>query len=508
MRSELTNNLFIYKTRNGALSSNKVLTINSSIIILILVLVLSILTAIVISFDDVPRGYENLPLLPLSFGLASLLFFKIYFEMQKNIAVLLILGGYFIRAVITPLAFVFGNYTTSFRLLYSENINSAVFIMIYEVLIVFGGMFIYLTLKKRPVEDIYHADDFIAKEHDFRKFNIMILLSVLFCFAVFLYIPEISEQYTTIFGNSDAIVSIDYVFDDVALRGTLKRILFSLFTYVLSFIRYVVPVHFIQAIYKKNGDSAKGIVKSLLFLLFPFLIVGTTNIEPFFGLILNCIIIKKLFPRNGKKLVIAIWVLGVLLVISIFSAKLDAISQWTGTSGFATLSQSLNAYFPGVGNAAAMYTIIDTNPLRTLFYDFYSTIPFRGSIFGFEEITLTNLFDLYNNIGGNIVPCVSHAEHYLGFIFAPIVPMGIALTALKMREKAKKSTNFWQYYYFVFFMMFAAFAPNIYNIVIYFSFIFKALLPVYILIKLINKKKERRVDFNCISNGELSNENI
>lgn len=462
---------------------------SSWFLLLAAVCVMSLITCAIILMSNAPYGYRNMAFLPLSFLFVSVMYSRLYLEIHKNIAVLLILVGYFIRDVATPLALALGNYTTVFPKLSSENINTAIFLMMYEVVIVFTGIHLYLLFKRRSKGTIRIADSFAAQTWSYRSFNAVLLLCVLFCIGVFLYIPEIGGLYKPIFGNSQGIASINYTADQIALRGSLRRVLFTLFTYVLSFIRYVIPAYFIYVIYKKKGDSLKGIILSVPFLVLPFLVVGTTNIEPFLGLLLNMVLVKRLYPRNSQHLTRAFLILGGSLVISIFGAKMHLIGQSTGNSGFESLSEVLCAYFPGVGNAAATYNIVDINPLKTLFYDFYSTIPFRGSLFGLAGVSLAGLFNESNGIGGNIIPCVSYAEHYLGFAIAPLVPMSMAVLSLVMHDRAENTNEYWQYFYFVFAMIFLAIAPNMYNSVIYLSWAFGVFLPLLVLTKFIERRR-------------------
>jgi len=461
---------------------------SSSLFVLLSVCAISLITCVIILMSDAPSGYRNMALLPLSFMFVSTVYFKLYLEMQKNISVLLVLAGYFIRDVATPLALALGNYATVFRWLTSENTNAAIFLMVYEVVIVFTGMFLYLSFRKRPKGTMRVADSFATQARSYRFFNAILLLCVLFCIGVSLYIPEIGGLYKSIFGNSQGIASINFTLDEIALRGGLRRILLTLFTVVLGFIRYVVPAYFIYAIYRRKGDSPKSIILSVPFLVLPFLLVGPTNIEPFLGLLLNMVLVNRLYPRNSQHLTRVFLILGGLLVISIFGAKMHLIGQSTGISGLQSLSQALNAYFPGVGNAAAARNIVDANPLKTLFYDFYSTIPFIGSLFRLEGTTLTQLFAQSNGVWGNIVPCVSHAEHYLGFVLAPLVPTCMAMSSLVMHGRAENAHNYWEYFYFVLVMVFSALAPSIYNLVIFLTFAFTVFLPILVLTKFINRR--------------------
>lgn len=450
---------------------------------------ISLMTSAVILTSDAPSEYANLAFLPLTFLLLSILYFKLYFEMQKNIAILLILAGYFVRDVVTPLALALGDYATVFRWLSSANINAAIFLMMYEAVIVFTGMSLYVAFGGRRKATSDPADCLTAPKMNYRWLNAILVLCVVFCIGVFLYIPEIRGLYKPMFGNSRAIASIDYTFDEIALRGSAKRVLFSLFTYVLGFIRYVVPAYLIYAIYRKKGDSSKGLILSALVLVLPFLVVGESNIEPFLGLLLNIVLIRRLYPSHSRHLARASWILGGVLVISVFSIKMSMIAQSTGASGFQSVSEALNAYFPGVGNAAATYNIVDANPMKTLFYDFYSIIPFRGSLFGLEGTTLTDLFAQSNGVWGNIVPCISQAMHYLGTFLAPLVPVSVAVLSLVMHEMAESTHEYWRYFYFAFIMVFSALVPTTYNLVTLLAFALEVFLPIWILTRFVSRRR-------------------
>lgn len=125
--------------------SNKIYSKNSNrfnvlIIYIFILIAISLISTLIISFDnDKPTYYNLLPLLPISFGLISCVFANIYNYFFRSISVTIIIATYFMRLVIVPVFMSFGGYTSKITntevLFYVDN---AILLMIFEMIIVFS----------------------------------------------------------------------------------------------------------------------------------------------------------------------------------------------------------------------------------------------------------------------------------------------------------------------------------------------------------------------------------
>lgn len=469
-----------------------------SIFLYIIVFTISILTILLILFDnEIVYGYQLLWLLPLSFTLISVFTINILKNIQHNIVVAILWGGYFIRFVLTPLALKIGNYRMFFSFtVFGDKIQNAIFLMTYEIIIVFLFLSIYLrihihnkTSKKMKFKNL---DNIFINEDNYRNMHFVILLLVVFCLCIYIYIPEIMDSYTWIFSDNLKIANIDYNVDEIAIRGTFKRALGSLFVFVFNIVRYLIPVYLLKFLSTRFRKSHLRYISSLFICMLPFLAINESNIQPFFGLLFNVIMMIKLYPKEKKKIIKTFLILGGSLVISLLLTKLYLLSNWQNTSGAESISLTINAYFPGVGNVAAAYNILRKNKWKTLFYDFFSTIPFRNSLFpsiAVKEIPLNDLFNNYNYTSGNIIPCISGAQYYLGLLIAPILPMLLSYIALRMKEKAESSNDYWYYFCYMFYSIRVAMIPTLYNHISIVVIIMNQFIPMYLITVFLNQYK-------------------
>lgn len=458
------------------------------------VIALASLITISIAFDDNLRdGYQSLWLLPLSFTLVSMFTINIMNSLPRNLSVAIIWGGYFVRFVLTPLLLMIGNYQVTFRTLTTGNIESAILLMAYEIFVVFICLEIYLK-KNKHYSIAMNLNEIDLKLEETKILHFGLIILSLICISILFYIPQLRDSFTWIFSNKHDIANLDYNIDTIAIRGTIKRALSSLFVFIFNIIRYLIPIYLLKITYKRFGNTKLGYVLSLIICVSPFMVISGSNVQPFIGLIINVVMMSKLYPYKSENLKKIFSILGVVLLSLILMSKLIIIGDSRGLSGIDSLGLTLNAYFPGVGNAAAAFNIIDDNKFKTLFYDVFSTIPFRNSIFpsiASEEVTLTFLFNRYNVISGNIIPCISGSKHYLGFFLAPLIPLFLACFSVKMKIKAESSNNYWMYFYFMFFSIRVAMIPNLYNHISFINVAINQFLPMYLAIVFINRIKVR-----------------
>lgn len=455
-----------------------------------------LITTLIALDNNVRDGYQLLWLLPLSFIIVSIFTINITNSLLKNLSVTIIWGGYFVRFVLTPLLLMLGDYQVIFRTLTTSNIENAIFLMAYEIFIVFICLEMYLIESKRYNNkiNINKKNNEALKLEDSKILHFGLIILSLICVSIVFYIPQLRDSFTWIFSNKTDIANLDYNIDTIAIRGTINRALSSLFVFIFDIIRYLIPIYLLEITHKRFRNSKFGYIISLIICVSPFMIISGSNVQPFIGLIINVVMISKLYPHKSKSMKKFFIILGFVLLASILASKLIILGDTRGVSGIDSLALTVNAYFPGVGNAAAALNVIDDNKFKTLFYDVFSTIPFRNSIFptiASKEVTLTLLFNRFNAISGNIIPCISGSEHYLGFLLAPFIPAFLACFSIRMKIKAETSNSYWKYFYYMFFSIRVAMIPNLYNHISFISIVINQFIPIYLITIFINRIRLR-----------------
>ncbi|KAB2332603.1 O-antigen polymerase [Bacillus mesophilum] len=453
------------------------------------ILLISPLSCLIILYDSKPNGYNNLWVLPLIFLVLSLITVNVLKNLADNITLSVIYFGYFIRFVITPLFLSLGNYTTVFNTLVDLNIQYAIIFMVYEIIIVFLCIEFYLIINKNVKK--YKNKRIEINSKNYKNINLMFIILTLFCISIYLYIPEIGKYYTSFFSNNTDALKLDYDFDNIASRGSIDRILNTLFVFIFNIFRYIIPVYLLQLIYLKLRPSRFKFILSIIICLSPFLIVSESNIQPFFGLLFNILMMLKLYPSKSRKIIATIGILGVVGLVGMVIEKILSFGNWQGTSGVASIALTLNAYFPGVGNVAAAYNVDVTNKLITFVSDLVRTIPFNGTLFPgvSTEINTTSMYNTSNYVTGQIIPNISYTSYYLGVVLSPIIPVILSLYALKMHKKANLNKDFWIYFFYIFVSIRIALIPTLYNPIAFFSILFSQILPLGLFCLFINRSK-------------------
>lgn len=460
------------KVKNN--SSENVFSI-SEILSLIFIVMLSILAGIIILLDSSrPSHYEWLPILPISFGIINIFSLKIYHNIFKKGAYIIVIFLYLVRNVITPLIMRFGDYYGFFKIINVENVNKAIMLMIYETVSVF--IFLLLlnckTIKIRKPK----LKSKIATKLQIKLFSLIIVTLTVICIFAYLRVPEIKLNYTTIFQSSKAVGALGAY--EVLPSGSINRILYTLFNFCFNIIQLFISVWLIYNIRKVIGANIISLLTSLLVVFFQFFFMTGENAYTFIIAFILIKIIYKLYNNQRKKLNIFIGLAGLTLMVVIYIAKANTVT--TG-SHLSDLSQMFQAYFPGICNMSGVYNISNPNKLSTLFYDFYYMIPFRETLFGLSGERLVAVYTAQNVAPSQIIPCIGQAYYYIGFILAPFVPCFFIYVAVKYEDITKNQSNIWKYATYTLLCLFAAVTPIMYNATVFGLRLFSTILPMMII---------------------------
>lgn len=460
------------KVKNN--SSEKVFSI-SEILSLIFIVILSSLAGIIILLDSSrPTHYEWLPILPISFGIINIFAFKVYHNIFKKGAYIIVIFLYLVRNVITPLIMRFGDYYGFFKIINVENVNKAIMLMIYETISVF--ILLRLLNCKNIKMCKLKLKSKIATKLQIKLFSLMIITLTAVCIFAYIRVPEIKLNYTTIFESSKAVGALGAY--ELLPSGSINRILYTLFNFCFNIIQLFISVWLIYNTRKVIGTNMISLLTSLLVVFCQFLFMTGENAYTFIIAFILITIIYKLYDNQRKKLNIIIGLSGLILLVIIYIAKTNTVT--TG-SILSDLSQMFQAYFPGVCNMAGVFNINNSSKLSTLFYDFYYMIPFRETLFALSGERLVTVYTIQNVAPAQIIPCIGQAYNYLGFIFAPAVPCFFIYIAVKNQDMLTYQNNIWKYATYTLLCLFAAVTPVMYNATIFGLRFFGTILPMMII---------------------------
>lgn len=435
---------------------------------------------------NLPSYYTLLPLLTFSFGVIPFIYPVLIKQMFHNLGVAMIVGGYFMRNVVTPLVMRFGEYSGAFKLNLETNMPKAIILMIYETYVVLGCVLLYLKYTHHKSENCKVKELYLNPSTSIKKISMLLLLISAFCVGVLIMIPSVKTSFTTIFDSDLASMVGDT--DSIAVRGGIKRALVTLFQMCVGFLRYLVPNYFIMAIRKRMGESYRGILLSTVFIGVQFMVIAETLANSLFGAMVSMVLLIKLYPSKRKTLFVGCGICGGILIGYFVFMKTMMVATDEKVS-LADLSEILQAYFPGVCNMAGVFNIENPDKGRTLFFDFYYAIPFRGSLFGLEEERLVQLYNVCNRITSNIIPAAGHAYHYLGPILAPSEPAIMACLGSKYAIKLGEQEDIWRYIVYVYLVIILSISPVMYNISNTLAFMTLTFIPMYIISRFSNESR-------------------
>ena len=462
----------------------------ASVIFAMITFITSAVGGTIILLSENAGIYTSLFVLPFCYGLISFMAL-IYLggNILKSVVSVLIFGGYFIKMVLTPCLFALGGYESFLgSCVTNQGINKAIIYMCLETAVVLG---LAAYLGKRAHKEQETKINF--PQYNTKVFNFVVGLLFLFLITAYIAIPVISEIYIFLpFADFNEIAEIQWDNETIIARGSIKRYIYSLFCFIWPVFRIIMPSLMITHFYKKYGMQTKGLICSFLCLILPAILLGGDNIAPFFGIFVGIIVINKLYKKKARTYLIVIGFVALILLGVVFASKVTLMSEWKGATGISVIAQMFHNYFPGFDNYAVMFDMQQDNKSTTLFFDLYYAIPFRETLFGLKGEYIQEIFLNYTKTGGQIVPFMGQLTYYVG-PFALMLIVLVVRFAYSMEYKSRLSDNFWMYFICMYVSVYTAMALSTYSVSIYISGIVNVVLPVYIIIKLIEKKRGQQI---------------
>lgn len=444
----------------------------------------SIMVTILIAMDDTrPSYYKFLPLLPLChviiIGICLFINGNIFEEWDTLIAI----SVYSIRNLITPFIMFFGEYYGSFLQLNNSNVFNAIVLMLYETFFVLIFLTIYGNNKKAR---LYNSNSIRKGEILYKQskvFTVIIDCLVFFCLAVYILMPTIRKAYTSLFYSTGLRVTLLKNSDVSGASG--QRSVFTLFQVVFPIAYTFLCVRLLYYINKKIIiNKGLRLILNVLCIMIPGLFMdgGDGNTIIF----ISALLLTALFidgRLRGGLVKIAI-IGGGSIVLYVFIQAMTSTFIFKRVTIGQNLSNMFQAYFPGVCNMAGLFNMKSYNKFQQLFFDFYSTIPFRNTLFGLSGIETTpNLYTIDNNALSHIMPCIAHSYYYLGFL-GPVIPCLFFKKAIDIYNKMQTTRDPYKYVTYCLLFLYLVLTPIMYNSVIFLRHFFATFLPMLILCSL------------------------
>lgn len=440
--------------------------------------------AYLIAFDNSrPDHYKYLWVLPLTFGIFIFLYSLLSKRLTENISTLAVIGVFSIRNILTPMMMYIGSYSGMFNLINQENVNKGIALMLYEsvVLIIYAAY----VLPKFSQQEKKDSEMLLASN---RNEGVVFFLFVIFILGMRMLRPDFFSGYTNILGQTSIRLN--------TAAESAQGSLFTLFTIILPIAYLYIAVYLLKVVNRQNiGLPAIKEIINLIIICIPFLFMNNSDGFTLVSIVSLAIISHRSGGINRRMLFVVFGIGGltVFLYILLLTASLSF-----GASNFTTtmqLSRSFQAYFPGVCNFSGYFNIGQYDKLETLFYDIYSAIPFRNTLFGISgDKRLVVLYTKENNAVSQIIPCVCQL-HYYFWLFAPFVECLFIKGAIKAYSKATKCYNAYTSYAYVMLFAYFTLTPIMYNTTIFLTRFLSTVLPL-LLFSFIFKNRKVELRYN------------
>lgn len=472
------NNKELNRNKNGIVSSKTFIRFS-------IILIFSIAVTFLIATDNSqPSYYSWLPALTIGHAIIIGVCLFVNGKILEKWHTVLAVGIYSVRNLFTPLMMYLGDYHGSFHQLNNDNVRYAVILMLYETLIVF--LFLALYGKKKSMIVINNR---CSEQKVSSIFLLIIVIIIIFCVVAYMLIPGLRRAYTSLFSSEGIRVTL--LKNSETGGGVWQRGIFTLFQ-ILFPIAYtflcVGLLRFFNKSFKKNGFFK--ILLSVLTILIPsmFMDGGDGNTIVFIA----SLFLTALFIGNSaKRSMIRIAVFGGgAIVVYVFMQAMVSTFFYRNITIWQNLSNMFQSYFPGVCNMAGLFNMKSYNKFAQFFYDLYSTIPFRNTLFGLSGFETTpNLYTYDNNAASHIMPCIAHAFYYFN-ILAPIIPCAMIKKSIDVYQKMRKTTDPYRYVTYSLLFLYLILTPIMYNTVIFLRHYFATFLPMLLICSLNRKNRD------------------
>lgn len=426
------------------------------------------------------KNKELLYLLPLGFGVISIIFFDNYKDITNNISKFIIQSLYFIRLSILPLLYSFNIEFQLFegKASIDENFNLACKLMIYEFLAVQCMMYFYkhniITLKVKRIH--------IKNGIDISK-GLIICLTAYLVFIAIIF-PQYKENFKSILSLTD--VDFTVAFETVKYSvGSWGRILKTLFSIGFQIFRILFPAFLIRQLYELNPKNKCITLVMIGTCILQFSFLTSTFAEAIVSCLAIILYYIHLYPdRRGKTfLFLGVSTLGMIIIyFSIRYLVKTNVGMYSKDNGAVTYAaQIINAYFTGIDNVSAIFNIEKGHAYEAFIAGIKGAIPFNSTLFGARGNKLQYYFNSANKSYGQIPPTIGAGYYYFGILASPIISVLFVYFSLKYYEYSEKLGDSLKYIATIFCSIVFALGTVMYSPSITLSWFFSWGIPMILL---------------------------
>lgn len=370
------------------------------------------------------KGYTILSFMPLVFLIIYIIFIRSLYSTSIKITFYILMVFNIIRMVIIPFIIsVKSDFFIDNVRLGRENINSGIYLTIYEFIIV-SLIFYFINLKinnNSPIVDRNKKYTIYGSKY------IYILLSIFGILILFLN-PEVRNTISFLIIKSTDGSRLD---ENINLNTLILR-QFVLISIVLLFI---VVSNFYYRLYKVNQKLIYILIPLCLGMFNVGIIVGERRSLQIYTLIITIILLLSLFKKHGKFITYSLLVVGLFVLLGMtvykefyaFQGGYSEAIQNNLENGDFQWTDRLQAYFYGIHTVAANIDIInyvDTN-FYQFFYDNIRSVIGSSLLINSDSLLMSQI---YNHVlfgpgvdTGQLFSSIGYGSIFFGVLLSPVV---------------------------------------------------------------------------------------
>lgn len=458
----------------------------------VILFVVPVIVGIAINMDMAkPRSYTNLELLPILTGVFFIILQLANRKISISFPLICVLGLFYIRNVLAPLALYMGNYRSYFSMVTKDSIDSSIMLLLLETVI----LTLYsIHLSKKADKHMLNIPQGllpISKKSNRRYANFLFFMLSLSAILILLN-PNFLGDYVSIFSSQNS--------REMQIGTNATGPLYTIFTVIFPITYLSLSLYVISFYAPKKQHYIVPIIVSIGI---PFLFMN--NSDAFTLITVFCLGLTALkFKTIPKRMFISMGVVAMLLItIYMFSNVANASFQSDQKTVGEKVSEIMQGYFPGVSNASGIFTMNEHDKWHTLFFDLYVAIPFRQTLFGIQgDDRLVTLFTDDNDASSQVIPCSAQLYYYFG-IFGLLLECLFIKFAFSTYKKAERGNNVYVYYARILLFMYLIMTPTVYNTTLFLVRFFITLMPMLLIYKALQGNK-----LSVPQQSKLANMNI
>lgn len=428
-----------------------------------------------------PAEYKLLPLLPLSYGIMSIVCCRVSRCIPSNLGATVIVFLQFFRNSILPLIMQWGGYANRFNANLSAEIPKAIFLSVYETVVVFAVLWISTNNNSLKRKRMNSKDKWFY--YDSKRASIILAFLVVVFAGTIIIAPANLKFYQTIFSINKVEFTGNETYNVIALYGTsfVAKLSMVMHMYLMKILRFLLPLHFIMLAFQKGYSY-----KCSVLIACSTIIIADGSISRSLIYMFTLLILSSMIYNREQKIFRLLALTGLLIGIY-FGIRATV----TNSNGIEYVSRLLTSYFSGLPNTAATVCIDITidEKLTYMLYDYLKAIPFGNTLFSLDNILFQDVFNSINNSVGQIPTTIGTGYVYFGALFSPLYSVFFTLMAFLMGELAYTSKNVLKRGIYLLAAIYFAMGIVMYSIQIVFAVIIPVVLPMILFLLVVQKRR-------------------